>query len=89
LGEINAALDGHTYETDDPGYHMSKHMARAAGKDPDCLRAFVRIAAVLDLPEVVLADAALTDKIMTLGADWRDEEYAGPSRDELVKLATG
>jgi hypothetical protein len=36
-----------------------------------------------------LADPALAEKVVTLGADWREEEIAGPSRAELVALAAG
>jgi flavin-dependent dehydrogenase len=89
LAEIESLMNGEPYEPDDVGYEMTRALMYAVSKDGDCLRAFVRVAGVLDPPEVVLADPAVADKVVTLGADWRNEEIAGPTRSELVALAAG
>jgi hypothetical protein len=39
-------------------------------------------------PEEVFADAALFEKALTLGAGWRDAPPFGPSRAELVSIAS-
>jgi 2-polyprenyl-6-methoxyphenol hydroxylase-like FAD-dependent oxidoreductase len=91
LAEIEALMNGERYEPDDVGFELGQAVFSAVMKDPsgDCLRAVAGIGSVLDLPEEVLADPALAEKVVTLGADWRNDEIAGPSRDELVKLAGG
>lgn len=89
LAEIESLMNGTPYEPDDIGWEMTMALMRAATKDPDCLRAFISVAGVLDPPEVALADPAVAEKVVTLGADWRDEEIAGPTRAELVALAAG
>ena len=75
LAEMAAIAEGGTYRPDDPAFEIGKALGVAAGKDPDVLRASVDIAFVLDLPEVVLARPGIMDKVIELGADWRD----GPS----------
>jgi 2-polyprenyl-6-methoxyphenol hydroxylase-like FAD-dependent oxidoreductase len=88
LAEMAAIAQGQTYEPDDPAFGITKAMGAASGKDPDILRGFVDIASVLELPSDVLARPGLLDKIIELGAGWRDEPPIGPSRDELVAMAT-
>ena len=58
-----------------------------ANADPDAFRAFIDIVGVLELPEVALARPGLFDKVIELGAAWRDEPAFGPDRAELVALA--
>jgi hypothetical protein len=41
---------------------------------------------VLELPETVVAEPGIVDRIIELGKDWRDEPLPGPNRDELVAL---
>jgi flavin-dependent dehydrogenase len=89
LNEIEALMNGERYEPDDPAYELGQAMFASAPKDGDCLRATVSVAAVLDLPEVALADPAVVEKVIKLGGDWRDEPVAGPTREELVSLAGG
>lgn len=88
LAEMTAIAQGTTYEPDDPGFAIAKAMGAAAGKDPDVLRASVDIASVLALPSEVLDRPGMFDKVTELGAGWRDEAPIGPSRDELVAMAT-
>lgn len=89
LAEIESLMNGEPYEPDDLGWEMTRALMRSTSKDGDCLRGFIRVAGVLDTPDVVLADPALAEKVVTLGADWREEEIAGPTRAELVALAAG
>jgi hypothetical protein len=88
LAEMAAIAQGETYVTDDPGFEIAKAMSAASGKDPDVLRGLVDIAGVLERPSDVLARPGLMDKIIELGGGWRDEPPIGPSRDELVAMAT-
>ena len=58
----------------------------AAGQDGDVLRAFVRIAGVIEPAEQVFADQALVEKVVALGGDWRDAPSLAPTRTELLGL---
>lgn len=88
LAEIESVLNGVPYETDDPSWHFTKALDRGAGIDGAILRSRLRIAGVLDLPDVVLADAALVDKLVGLSAS-PPEALPGPSRQELLALVAG
>jgi hypothetical protein len=61
-------------------------MEVASGQDGDVLRAFARIAGVIERAEKVFADPALVEKVVALGADWRDAPPLGPSRSQLLEL---
>ena len=39
-------------------------------------------------PDEVFADPALFDKVLTLGAGWRDAPSLGPDRAEIVSIVT-
>src|SRR6266581_1932670 len=84
LAEIDALIAGDEYRPRDPGWEVSKALASAAFKDPDCLRGFVSVSMVLSREADVLARPGLLDKVIALGAGWRDEPIPGPSRDELL-----
>ncbi|HZB73055.1 MAG TPA: hypothetical protein VE395_13010, partial [Acidimicrobiales bacterium] len=86
LGEIDAVIRGETYDPGEPAYELTKAMEVASGQDGDVLRAFARIAGVIDRAEEVFADPALVEKVVTLGADWRSAPSLAPSRSELVAL---
>ena len=88
LQEITAQLAGREYAPEDPGYEIGKALVHAAGQDPDCLRALFQIAGVRQLPLDALAADGVLDKVIALGAGWRDEPPLGPTRDELVAMAT-
>jgi 2-polyprenyl-6-methoxyphenol hydroxylase-like FAD-dependent oxidoreductase len=89
LNEIDAIIDGRDYEADDPEWEMTQAMSHAANQDGDVLRAFLKIAGVLELPQDVMSDPALFEKIISLGAGWRDAEIVAPSRKELVDIVAG
>jgi 2-polyprenyl-6-methoxyphenol hydroxylase-like FAD-dependent oxidoreductase len=88
LAESEAIMEGRTYETDDPEWQITQAMIAGAGTDPDVLRAFLRLAGVLDLPDVVLAQDGLFEKLVEIGAN-PPEPPPGPSREELLALVGG
>jgi hypothetical protein len=88
LNEITALLAGREYAPDDPAYEMAKALRFAASQDPECARALFRIAGVLQLPTDALGADGVFEKVIELGAGWRDEAPIGPSREQLVALAT-
>ncbi|MGD0312943.1 MAG: FAD-dependent monooxygenase [Acidimicrobiales bacterium] len=88
LSEITALLAGEEYAPEDPGYEMAKALVVAAAQDPECARALFRVAGVLQLPNEALAADGVFDKVIELGSGWRDQAAVGPSRDDLVALAT-
>jgi flavin-dependent dehydrogenase len=88
LAEMEAAAEGTTYDPGDPEYEMTRALAMASLKDPDVFRGFLDIVGVLELPEGVLARPGVMEKVIEFGAEWRDEAANGPSRAELVAMAT-
>ena len=88
LAEITALLAGGGYAPEDPGFEIGKALVSAAGQDPDCVRALLRVAGVQQLPGDAVAAEGVFDKVIALGAGWRDDPPLGPTRDELVAMAT-
>jgi hypothetical protein len=43
---------------------------------------------VLRTPEEVFAWPELRDKVLQLGSDWREEPSLGPTREQLLALAS-
>jgi hypothetical protein len=89
LAEIESGVRGGTYDPQDSQYQLGKALGDAAGQDPDCLRAYLDIWLVLRTPGEVFARPGLRDKILQLGSGWRDVEPLGPSREQLLALASG
>lgn len=89
LHEIDAEIEEAAYRPDDPSWELTKALIASSAKDPDCLRAQLSVGLMVELPETVLADTMLMDKVISLGAGWRDEPVLGPSRKELVSIANG
>ena len=50
LAELAGEIGGAPYETDDPGWAMTKALAAAAAADPDALRLNARMALLLEPP---------------------------------------
>ena len=88
LGEIEAGLRGAAYDPPDDWYQLEKALNTASGQDPECLRALFDIGFVLRPPQEVFARPGLRDKVLRLGSGWRDEPSFGPTREELLALAT-
>jgi 2-polyprenyl-6-methoxyphenol hydroxylase-like FAD-dependent oxidoreductase len=89
LAEIDALIGGGEYRPRDPGWEIGQALANAAFKDPDCLRGFVSVAMVLSRAADVTARPGLLDKVIALGAGWRDEPLPGPDRGELLSIVAG
>jgi flavin-dependent dehydrogenase len=89
LAEIDALISGGEYRPGDPGWEIGQAFANAAFKDPDCLRGFVDIAMLLSRATDVAARPGLLDKVIALGAGWRDEPIPAPSRAELLSIVAG
>jgi hypothetical protein len=89
LAEIDALVGGGEYRPGDPGWEIGQALASAAFKDADCLRGFVSVAMVLSRAADVAARPGLLDKVIGLGAGWRDEPILGPSRAELLSIVAG
>jgi len=88
LGEIEAGVRGAVYDSPDPAYELEKALNVASQRDPDCVRALFDIGFVLRPPHEVFARPGLRDKVLELGSGWRAEESFGPSREQLLSLAT-
>ncbi len=88
LGEIEAGIRGVTYDPQDPAYELDKALRAASGQDGDCLRALLDIRLVLRAPEEVFARPGLRDKTLQLGSGWRDEQPFGPTREQLLAMAS-
>ena len=89
LAEIESGVGGGTYDPQDSQYQLGKALGAAAWQDPDCLRAYLDIWLVLRTPGEVFARPGLRDKVLQLGSGWRDVEPLGPSREQLLALASG
>jgi 2-polyprenyl-6-methoxyphenol hydroxylase-like FAD-dependent oxidoreductase len=88
LADIDAEIRGQSYRTDDPAWEMAQSLQFAAGRDPDCLRAFLRVVGMLQTPTDAVSQPGLFDKVVDLGGRWRQEPTFGPTRDELVSIVS-
>jgi hypothetical protein len=52
------------------------------------MRAYLDIALVLRTPEEVFARPGLRDKTLQLGSGWREVQPLGPTREQLLALAS-
>ena len=78
LAEIDAAIRGEPYDPVDRRWEMEKALTAAIPADPDSLRFFVRAALLLEPLEDSLASDSVADRVMSLGADWRDRPIPAP-----------
>ena len=88
LAEMDANIDGAEYQTADVGWSMGNALHAAAFRDPDLLRAYVSIAAMIATPEQALATPGLAQKAMSLSANAPRYFLPGPSRSELLAALT-
>ncbi|HTZ07799.1 MAG TPA: hypothetical protein VMB72_01935, partial [Acidimicrobiales bacterium] len=89
LLEIDGEISGVPYRPDSPEWEIFKALGAASGQDPDCLRAVLAIGSLVALPSEVLAEPGLLDKVVGLGASWRDAPAFGPSRQDLLATVAG
>jgi len=88
LAEIEAGMRGGAYDPQDPRYRLEKALPIAARHDPDIVRANLDIRLVLRTPEEVFARPGLRDRTLHLGSGGREEQQLGPSREQLLALAS-
>jgi 2-polyprenyl-6-methoxyphenol hydroxylase-like FAD-dependent oxidoreductase len=88
LAEVHAHIAGEPYRPADPAWDTAGALQMSAGLDPDCFRALLSIVGVLRTPQEALAEPGLLDKVMALGADWRDVPDLGPNRKELLSVVS-
>jgi 2-polyprenyl-6-methoxyphenol hydroxylase-like FAD-dependent oxidoreductase len=85
LAEIEAIIEGRSYETDDPGWGLGAALANSAVHDPELLRGFLDIASVNARGVDVLSRPGLAERAITL-AD--PTPPPGPDRAELSTLVS-
>ena len=89
LAEIDAGIDGKTYDPGDPSYEIGAG-ARVGGPEGSRpVPSMLRIVGVLACPEEVLAEPGVFEKVVELGADWREEPVFAPTREELLAIVAG
>ncbi|HET6818319.1 MAG TPA: FAD-dependent oxidoreductase [Mycobacteriales bacterium] len=88
LAEVDAEVTGAAYEPD-PVWDVTRALTSAAGKDGEVLRARLRIAGLLESADDVLAAPGVFERILELGAGWRDEPTHGASREEFLQALSG
>jgi 2-polyprenyl-6-methoxyphenol hydroxylase-like FAD-dependent oxidoreductase len=84
LAEIEAAIEGRPYETDDVGWALGGALATSALHDPELLRGFLDVASINERGVDVLSRPGLAERAITL-AD--PTPAPGPDRAELLALA--
>jgi 2-polyprenyl-6-methoxyphenol hydroxylase-like FAD-dependent oxidoreductase len=87
LAEINTLIAGERYEPGDRRWELEQALAAAVMKDPDLLRISLRAAFVLDPLDEALAVPGVAERVLALGADWREVPVPAPPREELVAIA--
>jgi flavin-dependent dehydrogenase len=88
LAEVNAEVEGTSYEPD-PVWDVTRALTSAAGKDGEILRARLRIAGLLELADDVLGAPGVFERVIELGAGWRDEPTYGADREEFLQALAG
>jgi hypothetical protein len=86
LAEIDADIRGESYRPAGDDWEIMQSLTFAAGSDPDCLRALLRIFGLLSPAGEVLAQPGLLDKVSAVGSAWREAPLFGPSRAELLSI---
>jgi 2-polyprenyl-6-methoxyphenol hydroxylase-like FAD-dependent oxidoreductase len=89
LAEIDGDIAGVPYETDDPGWAMTRALTAAAAVDPDAVRMGTAIGSLLSTPAQLFADPAVAGRIMALGAGAPQYPLPGPDRAGLLAAIGG
>jgi hypothetical protein len=87
LAEIDTLIAGDRYEPADRRWELEQALADAATKDPDLLRAVMRASFVFAPLEETLAAPGVAERVLELGAGWRQVPVPAPPREELVAIA--
>lgn len=83
LKEIQAAVDGRPYETDDPEWLDFRRLESSSMLDGDLLRAGIEVAMCIRRVDEVLADPAVMSKLNGIGSGSGGGSI-GPDRAQLV-----
>jgi 2-polyprenyl-6-methoxyphenol hydroxylase-like FAD-dependent oxidoreductase len=83
LAEVEAAMEGRAYETDDPAWLLATALANSVMKDPDLLRGFMEVVSLLERGVDVLSRPGVAERALAL-AD--PTPLPGPDRTELLSL---
>jgi hypothetical protein len=83
LAEVEATIEGRPYETDDPGWLLGKALEASIMHDPDLLRGYIDIVALLESTANVMSRPGLAERALAL-AD--PTPLPGPDRAELLAL---
>jgi 2-polyprenyl-6-methoxyphenol hydroxylase-like FAD-dependent oxidoreductase len=86
LAEIDAQIAGRPYETDDVTWSLTKAFAVASRRDPDVLRAYTSVLALLATPEEALAEPDVFEAVMAAAPDADAPLFPGPDRAEVLAL---
>jgi 2-polyprenyl-6-methoxyphenol hydroxylase-like FAD-dependent oxidoreductase len=89
LAELAGEISGVPYETDDPGWALTKALAAAALADPDALRLFLRGSLLVEPPQQLFADPAVARRVLSLGASAPRYPLPGPTRAEVLATING
>ncbi len=83
LAEVEAAMEGRPYETDDQAWLLGQALATSITKDPDLLRGFIETVSLLELRADVLSRPGMAERAVAL-AD--PTPLPGPDRAQLLNL---
>jgi 2-polyprenyl-6-methoxyphenol hydroxylase-like FAD-dependent oxidoreductase len=86
LAQAAAQARHEPYEPGDQAWEMIQGLQYASGMDPDALRGFLSVVGLLATKDEVFGWPGMTDKVLSVGAGWREGPVFGPDRAELVKL---
>jgi len=89
LAEIESLMAGESYEPEDETWGILKAFEAAVTADGELLRAFGDMMMLLTTPDEVFSRPGIVEKVIELGAGWRDAPMMAPSRDELLATASG
>lgn len=89
LAELDADAAGTPYQPDDPKWAFMLATTAGALVDPDIARVYQSLASMLAVPDDVIAEPGLPEKIMRLGAGAPMHPLPGPRRRDLVATLLG
>ena len=84
--EIEANIAGQVYESSDPAREIGQAFGYGATIDAELSRDFAALASMLETPDEVFARPGTFERVIEVGAEWRDHRPPGPSRSELLAL---
>jgi len=86
LAEIDAQIAGEPYEPDNPEWEITKALTYGVFFDRELYRGFQRLVGMVDDVSTVLAAPGFLERVIAVGAGWRDAPPIGPRRTELLEV---